>query len=60
VTEETGINTIERRIALRLALKLCTGIKSGREQKTDTQRNEINSREELVRNGVVLVNKREM
>ena len=42
MTEETGINTIERRIALRLALKLCTGIKSGREQKTDTQRNEIN------------------
>jgi hypothetical protein len=42
VTEETGINTIEIRIALRLAFKLCTGIRSGSEQKTDKQRNEIN------------------
>ena len=41
MTEETGINTIERRIALRLAFKLCTDIKRGSEQKTDTQRNEI-------------------
>ena len=43
MTEETGIvNTTERQIALRLACKLCTGIKRGSEQKTDTQRNEIN------------------
>lgn len=42
MTEEAGINTIERRIAFRLAFKLCTDIKSGSEQKTDTQRNEIN------------------
>jgi hypothetical protein len=42
VTEEAGINTMERRIALRLAFKLCTDRKNGNEQKTDTQRIEIN------------------
>ena len=42
MTEETGINAIERRAALRLAFQLCVGIKSGSKRKTDTQRNEIN------------------
>jgi len=58
VTEETGINTIERRIALRLAFKLCTGIKSEANRRQTHRGMRLITMEELVRNGVVLVNKR--
>ena len=58
VTEEAGINTIERMMAIGLAFRLCRDIKNGNEQETDKRRMRLITREERIRKRVVLANKR--
>jgi hypothetical protein len=58
VTEEAGINTIERMMAMGLAFRIRRDIKSGNEQETDKRRMRLITREERIRKRVVLANKR--